>query len=189
MGRTMPSVPRRSSIAAPALSQMPVTTSTVLRSNSLCTCGVSPISAITPAASLARSRVSGSTSANSHSTPTVGRCDRLKAMWSGRSPAGALRAGYDTAGDPLAGVAGVHGGFVRTRGAVDLLVALGRDVGEVVGLLVDDERRLRAPEQVFRGERVGGGDQHRRAVLTHLQGGQVTAGGMAAVAGHLEMPT
>ena len=150
----------RSDRPSPAalFSQMPVTISTVLRSNSLCTCGFSPSSAITAAASLLRSRVSASTSANSHSTPTVGRCEPAKSMCPA-SPA----AGDDTARDPLAGVAGGHGGLVRRRGAVDLLVALRRDVGEVVGLLVDDDRGLRAGQQVFRGERVGGRHQHRRS--------------------------
>ena len=48
-------VDRRSSIAEATVSQMPVTISMVLRSSSLCTCGLSPISAITAAASLDRS--------------------------------------------------------------------------------------------------------------------------------------
>src|ERR1700754_3229562 len=127
---------------------MPVTTSTVLRSNSLCTRGFSPISAITAAASLLRSRVSESTSANSHSTPTVGRADPAKSM--------CLLTGADnTARDPLSGVASGQGHLVRRRSAVDLLVALRRDVREVVGLLVDDDRRLRARLQILGGERVG----------------------------------
>src|SRR5690349_15506215 len=174
------SVVRRSSMACPAFSQMPVTTSTVLRSNSLCTRGFSPISAITAAASLLRSRVSASTSANSHSTPTVGRGDPAKSM--------RLLSGADnTARDPLSGVAGGQRGLVRRRSAVDLLVALRWDVGEVVGLLVDDDRRLRAGLQVLRGERVGGGDQLRGAVFAHLKRGQVAAGRMAAVPRGLEM--
>src|SRR5688572_13117868 len=143
------SVVRRSSIACPALSQIPVTISTVLRSNSLCTWGFSPISAITVAASLLRSRVSASTSANSHSTPTVGRGDPAKSM--------RLLTGADnTAGHALSGVAGSQGDSVGWRGAVDLLVALRRDVGEVVRLLVDDDRRFCTGEQLFGGETVRG---------------------------------
>src|SRR6476469_6552217 len=152
------SVDRRSSIASPAVSQMPVTTSTVLRSNSLCTRGFSPISAITAAASLLRSRVTASTRANSHSTPTVGFADPAKSI--------RLLAGTDdTAGDPLSGIASGERGLVGRRSAVDLLVALRRDVGEVVRLLVDDDRRLGSREQVVGGERVCGGDQLRGAVL------------------------
>src|SRR3954462_14208933 len=172
---------RRSSIACPALSQIPVTTSTVLRSNSLCTRGFSPISAITAAASLLRSRVSASTSANSHSTPTVGRAEPAKSI---RLLSGA----DDTARDPLPGVASGHGGLVWRRGAVRLLVALRRDVGEVVGLLVNDDRRLGPRLQVLRSEGVGGGHQLGGAVLAHLQRREVAAGGMPTVAGRLEMP-
>src|SRR6188472_349891 len=174
-------VDRRSAIASPALSQIPVTTSTVLRSNSLCTRGFSPISAITAAASLLRSRVSASTSANSHSTPTVGRAEPAKSI--------RLLSGADnTARDPLPGVASSQGGLVRRRGAVGLLVALRWDVGEVVGLLVDDDRRLGPCLQVLRGEGVGGGHQLGGAVLAHLQRREVAAGGMLAVARRLEMP-
>src|SRR6478735_2542245 len=173
-------VDRRSAIASPALSQIPVTTSTVLRSNSLCTRGFSPISAITAAASLLRSRVSASTSANSHSTPTVGRAEPAKSI--------RLLSGTDnTARDPLPGVASSQCGLVRGRGAVGLLVALRRDVGEVVGLLVDDDRRLGPCQEVLRGECVGGGHQLGGAVLAHLQRREVAAGGMLTVAGHLEM--
>src|SRR5215203_3060675 len=176
------SVVRRSSIACPALSQIPVTISTVLRSNSLCTCGVSPISAITAAASLLRSRVWASTSANSHSTPTVDRADPAKSI--------RLLSGADnTAGDPLTGVASIQCGLVGGRGAVGQLVALLRDVGEVVGLLVDHDRRLGACLQVLCGEGVGGRHQLGGAVLAHLQRGEVAAGGMPAVAGRLEMPS
>ena len=75
------------------------------------------------------------------------------------------------------------------RGAVDLLVALRRDVGEVVGLLVNDDRRLGAREQILGGEGVGGRHQLGGAVLAHLQRRQVAAGRMPAVAWHLEMPT
>ena len=46
---------------------------------------------------------------------------------------------------------------------------------------------LAPAEQILRGERVGGRHQLRGAVLAHLQRRQVAAGGMAAVAGHLEM--
>src|SRR5262245_51112271 len=159
--RTGASVDRRSSMASPVLWHMPVTISTVLRSNSLCTCGFSPISAITVAASLDRSRVSASTSANSHSTPTVGRADPAKSI--------RLLTGADnTAGHALSGVAGCHGGLVWRRRAVGLLVALGRNVGEVVRLLVDDDRGLGAAEQICGGERVGRRHEHRGAVLAHL---------------------
>src|SRR6195952_6162421 len=130
------SVARRSSIASAELSQIPVTTSTVLRSNSLCTCGLSPISAMTAAASLLSSRVSGSTSANSHSTPIVGRADPLKSMRCGRECDVVSLSGYDPARHPLAGIAGGHRHLVGSGRAVDLLVALRWNVGEVVGLLV-----------------------------------------------------
>ena len=46
---------------------------------------------------------------------------------------------------------------------------------------------LAPAEQVLCGERVGGRHQLGGAVLPHLQRREVTAGGMAAVAGHLEM--
>src|SRR3954469_2272312 len=174
-------VDRRSSIAWPAFSQIPVTTSTVLRSNSLWTRGFSPSSAITAAASLPRSRGSGSTRANSHSTPTVGRGEPAKSI--------RLLSGTDnTARDPLPGVASSQGCLVRRRRAVGLLVALRRDVGEVVGLLVDDDRRLGPRLQVLCGEGVGGGHQLCGAVLTHLQRREIAAGGMPTVAGRLEMP-
>src|SRR6185437_9576989 len=124
----------------------------------------SPISAITAAASLLSSRVTGSTSANSHSTPMVGRGDPAKSILAGLVTAVALLSGYDTARHPLAGVTGGHRRLVGAGRAVDLLVALRRDVAEVVGLLVDDDGRLLACEQVRRGERIGGGDQHRRPV-------------------------
>src|SRR3954466_5111011 len=170
-------------MACPALSQMPVTISTVLRSNSLCTRGFSPISAITVAASLLRSRVMASTSANSHSTPTVGRYEPAKSMRR-------LTGSDNTAGHAFSGVTGGQGGLVRRRvAAVHLLVALRRDVGEVVRLLVDDDRRLRAAEQILSRERVGRRHQLRGTVPTHLQRGQVTAGGVHGVAGFLKMPT
>src|ERR1700712_4322103 len=113
---------------------MPVTTSTVLRSNSLCTRGLSPISAITAAASLLSSRVTGSTRANSHSTPIVGSAEPLKSIRWGRAPTVSSLGRDDTARHPLAGVTGGHRHFVGSRGAVHLLIALRRDVGEVVGL-------------------------------------------------------
>src|SRR5690349_23932460 len=124
--RTGTRVSCRSVIASGTVSQMPVTTSTVLRSNSLCTCSVSPISAITAAASLLRSRVTGSTSANSHSTPTVGRGDPAKSMR-------LLFRGEDTAGYPAAGITGGQRLLVGAGGSIDLLVLLWRDVAEVVG--------------------------------------------------------
>src|SRR6478735_5926978 len=109
MLRAVASVDRRSSIACGTESQMPVTISTVLRNSSLCTCGLfSPSSSITSAASLLTSRVSASTSANSHSTPRVGRGEPAKSMW--------LLAGADnTARHALSGVAGGQGGFVWRR--------------------------------------------------------------------------
>src|SRR5947209_13360847 len=115
---------------------MPLTNSTVLRSNSLWTRGFSPSSAITAVASLLRSRVCASTSANSHSTPTVGRGDAAKSI---RRVASGLLAGNDTASHPLAGVASGRRLRVRAGCAVALRVAR-RDVGEVVGLLVNDDR-------------------------------------------------
>ncbi|SLH59497.1 Uncharacterised protein [Mycobacteroides abscessus subsp. abscessus] len=77
--RTLSMVPRRSSTAAPTVSCTPVTISTVLRSNSLVTCGVpsqarrSPTASKTAAAVLDRSLVTLSTRATSHSIPIVGR--------------------------------------------------------------------------------------------------------------------
>ena len=72
-GRTGPRVCRSSAMASPTVSQTPVTTSTVLRSSSLCS-RVGSASRGRPrsnrsAAVLHRSRVVLSTSANSHSTP------------------------------------------------------------------------------------------------------------------------
>src|SRR5690349_630616 len=115
---------------------MPVTISTVLRNSSLCTRGLfSPSSSMTSVATLLTSRVTASTSANSHSTPRVGRGEPAKSMW--------LLAGADnTAGHALSSVPGGQSGLIWRRVAVDLLVALRRDVGEVVRLLVDDDRGL-----------------------------------------------
>ena len=76
-----------------------------------------------------------STSANSHSTPTVGLGDPAKSIRAGVEPPS-----DDTAGHPRSGVAGRQGGLIRWRVTVDLLVTLRRDVGEVVGLFVDDDR-------------------------------------------------
>src|SRR6476619_654633 len=179
IGRAVASVARRSSIASGTESQMPVTISTVLRSSSLWTRGLfAPSSSITSVATLLTSRVSASTSANSHSTPNVGRGEPAKSMW--------LLAGADnTARHALSGVAGGQGGFVRRRVAVDLLVALRRDVGEVVRLLVDDDRGLGAVREVLRGERVGRRHQQRRTVLAHLKRRQVTAHWVATVSRHL----
>src|SRR5579884_1824066 len=157
--RAVRKVQRRSSIACPVQSQIPLTISTVLRSNSLCTLGFSPISAMTAVASLLRSRVCASTSANSHSTPTVGRGDRAKSMRAAALLAGKLAGTDDTARHPLAGVAGGHGHGIGTGCAVDLCVALRGDVGEVVGAGVNDDRRLGAGDQVLLGERVGGSHQ------------------------------
>src|SRR5690349_13662111 len=165
--RTGTRVSCRSVIASGTVSQIPVTTSTVLRSNSLCTCGVSPISAITAAASLLRSRVSGSTRANSHSTPTVGRGDPAKSIRA------RLLRGEDTAGHPAAGITGGQRLLIRTGGAVDLLVLLGWNVAEVVGLLVDHDGGLGAREQILGRERVRRGDQLGRAVAANLQRAQV----------------
>src|SRR6476659_6496953 len=147
IGRTVASVARRSSIASGTESHMPVTISTVLRNSSLCTRGLfSPSSSMTSAATLLTSRVSASTIANSHSTPRVGRGEPAKSMW-------LLAGADDTARHALSGIAGVHCGLVRRWVAVDLLVALRRDVGEVVRLLVDDDRGPGATRQVLRGER------------------------------------
>ena len=63
---------------------MPVTTSTVLRNSSLCSRDGWASSGLTAAnrsaAVLDRSRVSRSTSANSHSTPIVGADEAWKSM-------------------------------------------------------------------------------------------------------------
>src|SRR6185312_15804235 len=179
------SVARRSSIASAVVSHIPVTNSTVLRSNSLCTQGFSPISAITVAASLLRSRVSASTSANSHSTPTVGRGDAAKSI---RRFASGLLAGNDTASHPLAGVAGGHRFRIRARGTVTLGVAVG-DVGEVVRLVVDDDRGARPRQQLLGGECFGGGDQLRGTVGSHLKRREIAARGLNRVAGRLEVRT
>src|SRR6202011_3194052 len=186
ISRAVRSVLRRSSMACGVVSQMPVTNSTVLRSNSLCTRGFSPISAMTVAASLLRSRVCASTRANSHSTPTVGRGDAAKSM---RRRASGLLAVDFTAGNPLAGVAGSDRLLVGSRCAtIDLGVLLIRDIGEVVHLLVDDDRGSLTGEQVVVGKCVGGGQHHGRAVVAHLQRGQITTGGvLIGMAGPLEM--
>src|ERR1700730_8473123 len=180
-------VSRRSSIACAVQSQMPLTTSTVLRSNSLYTRGFSPISAMTAVASLLKSRVSASTSANSHSTPIVGRGERAKSMWALALLTGQLATTDDTARHSLAGVTGAHRHLVRTRRSVGLVVALRRDVGEVVGTGVVDDRGLLAGQQVVRGEGVGGGHQRSDAVFADLQRGQVTACRMGSVSGHLKV--
>ena len=86
-------------------------------------------------------------------------------------------------------LSGGHGGFVRRWVAVDLLVALRRDVGEVVRLLVNDDRGLRTAEQILGGERVGRRHQLRGAVRANLQRRQVAACGMSRMAGLLEMRT
>src|SRR5699024_6648474 len=122
----------RSSIACAVQSQTPLTISTVFRSNSLCTRGFSPTSAMTSAASLLRSRVCASTSANSHSTPTVGRGEPTKSILAADLPGGLLAGTDHTARNPLAGVSGGHRGLIGAGCAVDLRVALRRDIGEVV---------------------------------------------------------
>src|ERR1700686_3073697 len=183
ISQALTSVERRSSIASGVVSQTPVTNSTVLRSNSLCTRGFSPISAMTVAASLLRSRVSESTSANSHSTPTVGRGDVAKSI---RRLASGLLAGNDTARHPLAGIAGGHRLRVRTLGTVALGVAV-RDVGEIVRIGVDHDRGARPCEELRGGERVGGGDQLRRPVGPDLERAEVAARRMGGVTGPLEV--
>src|ERR1700743_3115045 len=185
--RAGPRVSRRSSIACPVDSQMPLTTSTVLRSNSLCTRGFSPISAMTAVASWLRSRVRASTSANSHSTPMVGRGERAKSMRAFALLTGELAGTNDTARHPLTGVAGAHRHAVGARRPVGLVVALRRNVGEVVGTGMDDDRGLLAAEQVLHGEGVGGGHQRAAAVSADLQRGQVTAGRLRRVPGDLEV--
>src|ERR1700749_3680267 len=144
MWRAVPTVSRRSSIACAVQSHTPLTTSTVLRSNSLCTRGFSPISANTAVASLFRSRVCESTSANSHSTPSVGRGEDAKFTLIAVPLSDEELTGTDHAArHPLAGVASRHRRLVRSGCAVDLVVAVCRDVAEVVGAGVDDDRGSR----------------------------------------------
>src|SRR5580704_8037374 len=101
---------------------MPVTISTVLRSNSLCTRGFSPISANTAVASLLRSRVWASTRANSHSTPSVGRGEDAKFTLIAVPLSGDELTRTDhTARHPLAGVTGHHRRLVRPGCPVDLV--------------------------------------------------------------------
>src|SRR5437660_6755185 len=160
--RAGPSVSRRSSIACPVQSQIPLTTSTVLRSNSLCTRGFSPISANTAVASLLRSRVCESTSANSHSTPSVGRGEDAKfTLIAVPLSAGWLTGSDHAARHPLAGVTGHHGRLVGPWRTVDLGVAIRRDVGEIVGAGVDHDRGARTAQQISLGEPVGGGLEQR----------------------------
>src|SRR5271166_7108699 len=182
-------VSRRSSMACAVHSQTPLTTSTVLRSNSLCTRGFSPISAITAVASLLRSRVCASTSANSHSTPTVGPGEPAKSIWALALLVGPLAGTNDTARHPLAGVTGGHRGLVGARCPIDLGVAIRRDISEVVGSGVNHDRGPLAGQQVLLGERVRRRHQQGAAVLTDLQRGQVTAHGLAGVPRSLVMPT
>src|ERR1700761_4334445 len=185
--RAGPRVVRRSSIASAVDSQMPLTTSTVLRSNSLWTRGFSPISAITAVASLLRSRLIASTRANSHSTPMVGRDERAKSICVfvrvtvelDGSLAGILAGINDTAGHSLAGVTGVHRRLVGNGSPVDAAVALLRDIAEVIRAGVNDDRGLVAAEQVLHGEGVRRRHQSPGAVLAHLQRSQVAAGGLA----------
>src|ERR1700749_4057348 len=186
--RAGPSVARRSSIASGADRQMPLTTSTVLRSNSLCTRGFSPISAMTAVASLLRSRVCWSTSANSHSTPMVGRGERAKSIRASALSKALLAGTDDTARHPLAGVTGAHRHLVGPRRSVALVVALRRDVGEIVRAGMNDDRGLLAAEQIIHGEGVRGGHQRRRTVPAHLKRGEVTTGGLGGRPGHLEVP-
>ena len=88
-GTTYSRVRRRSAIASGTVSQTPVTTSTVLRSSSLCSRPGSGIRALARAnrcaASLRRSRVRRSTRANSHSTPSVGSGEPWKSIRTGLS--------------------------------------------------------------------------------------------------------
>src|SRR5271170_2136767 len=170
------SVSRKSSIACPVQSHTPLTTSTVLRSNSLCTRGFSPISANTAVASLLSSRVCESTSANSHSTPSVGRGEVAKFTVIAVPLSGdELTRADHTARHPLAGVTGHHRRLVGPRCPVDLVVAIRRDVAEIVGAGVNDDRSARACQQVSLGEPVGGGLEQRPTILTDLQRGQISA--------------
>src|SRR5690625_5160119 len=155
MGRAVASVWRRSSIASPVSSQMPVTNSTVLRNSSWCTRGFSPSSDSTALASLLRSRVAASTRANSHSTPRVGR-----AQWANSIRACALEEAVlsvrlsgadDTTRNPFAGVSGGQRGLVRAGSAMDLCGAVRREVGEVVVVGVDDDGGLLAGQQLILG--------------------------------------
>src|SRR3984885_14659771 len=183
------SVSRKSSIAWPVQSHMPLTTSTVLRSNSLCTRGFSPISAMTAVASLLRSRVCESTSANSHSTPIVGRGEPSKSIWALALPVGPLAGTNDTAPPPLASVTGGHRRLVGAWCSVCLGVAIPRDVAEIVGSRVDHDRGPLAGQQLVLGERVGRRHQQRCAVLADFQRGQVAARGLALMPRRLEMPS
>src|SRR3979490_376788 len=122
---------------------MPLTTSTVLRSNSLCTRGFSPISAMTAVASLLRSRVCASTSANSHSTPRVGRGERAKPMRASPLLEAVLTGSDDTARHPLAGVTRTHRHLVGAGHTA---------VGHIICTGVDDDRGLLAGRQVVHRE-------------------------------------
>src|SRR5208283_4383003 len=93
----------------------------------------------------------------------------------------------DTARHPLAGVTGAHRHLVGTRCSVDLVVALRRDVPEVVGTGVNDDCGLLAGEQVVHGEGVRGCHQHPDTVFADFQRGQVTTGGLGGVPGRLEV--
>src|ERR1700757_5544220 len=173
--RAFSRVARRSSIACGVVSQIPVTISTVLRSNSLCTRGFSPISAMTVAASLLKSRVCASTSANSHSTPIVGRGEPSKPIWALALPVGPLAGTNDTARHPLTSVTGGHRRLVGAWCSVGLGVAIPRDVAEIVGSRVNHDRGPLAGQQLILGERVGRRHQQRCAVLADFQRGQVAA--------------
>src|SRR5437588_2888527 len=187
--RAVARVSRRSSMACALQSQTPLTSSTVLRSNSLCTRGFSPISAMTAVASLVRSRVCASTSANSHSTPTVGRGEPAKSIWARALFTDELAGTNDTTRHSLAGVTSGNRGLVGPGCPVALGVAVRRDIGEIVRTSVNEDRRPLPTEQVVLGERVGGGHQQRRTVLTDLQRGQVTALLAAGIPGRPIMPT
>ena len=154
---------------------------TVSRNSPWCTCGsVRRSSSITSAASSPTSRVSASNSR----TPTdpLGSAGRAaKPTWLQPVPIHRTPRAFRRRRWP--------GWFRRRRIAVDLLVTLRRHVARTFRLLVDDDRGLRAAEQVLGGERVGRRHELRGAVLTDLQRRQVAACRMAGCGRPLRMRT
>ena len=159
------SVLRRTSIACAVLSQTPLTTSTVFHSNSLCTQGFSPISAITESSFVAQ--VAG-LRIDQRELPLDADGwpgEPAKSIWA-TCPAGRALAGTnDTARHPLAGVTGGHRGLVGARRPIGLVVAIRRDVAEVVGSGVNDDRSPRTGKQLVFGERIGRRHQQCRAPI------------------------
>src|SRR4029079_12430324 len=62
-----------------------------------------------------------------------------------------------------------------------------RDMGEIVRVLVNDQRASLRTLQIVLGERVGGCDEFRRTVRTDLQGGQIATCRMLGAPADLEM--